>query len=90
VLIAGQTFTVNQSADACAFTVAPLNQSLGETGGAAAPISVTTASHCAWTAASNDAWLTIASGASGTGNGSVQVNVGANSGATRSADSSNG
>lgn len=81
--IAGQTFTVSQSADACAYTVAPLNQTLGETGGAATPITVTTASHCTWTAASNDAWLTIPSGTSGTGNGTVQVNVGANSGATR-------
>ena len=30
---------------------------------------------CAWTAASNDSWLTITSGASGNGNGSVAFSV---------------
>ena len=31
---------------------------------------------CAWTAASNDNWITVASGASGTGDGIVRINVG--------------
>ena len=36
------------------------------------------AGSCAWTAASNAAWITITAGASGTGNGSVSHNVAAN------------
>jgi uncharacterized protein (TIGR03437 family) len=39
-------------------------------------------SQCAWNAVSNDAWLTITSGASGTGNGRVNFSVAANPGAT--------
>jgi hypothetical protein len=47
-------------------------------------VSVTTGSSCAWTASSNAAWLTFASGATGTGNGTVSVTVASNgSGAQR-------
>lgn len=38
-------------------------------------------SACAWTASSNDAWLTLASGSSGNGNGRVTFNVAANASA---------
>ena len=38
---------------------------------------------CAWTAVSNVPWVTITSGNSGTGNGTVQYSVGPNSGAVR-------
>ena len=41
-------------------------------------VTVTTASHCTWSAASDRGWMTISSGASGTGNGAVTVNVTAN------------
>src|SRR5207244_12688899 len=40
---------------------------------------------CPWTAASNNGdWLTVTSGSSGTGNGSVTFSAAANSGAARS------
>ena len=42
------------------------------------------ATGCAWTAKSNAAWITVASGASGSGNGSVGYSVAANTGAARS------
>lgn len=38
---------------------------------------------CAWTAVSNNAWITITGGASGTGNGTVTYSITANSGAAR-------
>ena len=38
-------------------------------------INVTAATGCAWTATSNTAWLTINSGMSGSGNGTVSFNV---------------
>ena len=40
-------------------------------------------SGCAWTAVSNDSWLFITSGSSGSGNGTVQYNISANTGAAR-------
>ncbi len=47
-------------------------------------VQVTAGSGCAWTAVSNNtAWLTVTSGASGTGNGTVNYTVAANSGAAR-------
>ena len=38
---------------------------------------------CSWTAASNAAWITVTSGATGNGNGSVAFAVAANLGASR-------
>lgn len=72
--IAGQTFTVSQAAP-CVFTVAPLSQTISALGGSGTPVTVTTTSGCTWTAVSNDAWITITSGASGNGTGTVQFTV---------------
>ena len=47
-------------------------------------VNVITASGCGWTATSNAGFLSISSGASGTGNGTVSYQVTANSGASRS------
>ncbi len=44
---------------------------------------VTCVYDCNWTASSNSSWLTITSGASGTGNGTVNFNIAANAGASR-------
>ena len=46
-------------------------------------VTVTNGASCAWTATSNATWITIASGASGTGNGTVTFSVAANSGVAR-------
>src|SRR5204863_9163454 len=53
--------------------------------GATGTIPVTAASTCSWTAASSAGFLTVTSGASGTGNGSVGYSIAANAGAARSA-----
>ena len=75
--IAGQTFNVTQ-AGVCNFTIAPTAQNVVAAGGAQTA-TVTTTSGCAWTAASNNtSWMTITSGSSGTGNGTVAYNVTAN------------
>ena len=63
--------------------VAPLTYSPGASGGTA-NVDVSAAAGCAWTAASNAAWLTITSAASGTGNGSVTFSVAATTGPGRS------
>jgi hypothetical protein len=74
--IAGQTVTVTQSA-ACSFTVSPTTQTVVSAGGPAST-AVTTAAGCTWTATSNAAWITITSGSSGSGNGTVNYSSAAN------------
>jgi hypothetical protein len=81
--IAGRTFNVTQAASPpCSYNIAPGNQKVAPTGGTAT-VTVTTGSTCAWTAASNDSWLTVTSGASGVGNGSVTISVERNDGKDR-------
>ena len=41
-------------------------------------VTVTTAAGCTWTAVSQDLWIVITSGASGTGNGTVEYTVAPN------------
>jgi Putative binding domain, N-terminal/Viral BACON domain len=76
--IGGQTFTVNQAAGTCSFSLSPASWSV-VAAGASNSTSVTAATGCAWTATTNDpSWLTITSGASGSGNGSVNFTAAAN------------
>ncbi len=75
--IAGQLFPVTQSGAPCTFVIAPTNRSHGE-GQESAQVSVTAIDGCDWTAVSTNTWLTITSGASGTGNGTVNYTVAAN------------
>ncbi|HZR23279.1 MAG TPA: BACON domain-containing carbohydrate-binding protein [Vicinamibacterales bacterium] len=84
VTIGDQTFTANQAAAACSFSITPASQSVGASGGSAT-VNVTTGSWCSWTAASNDpTWLTVTSGASGTGSGTVTLAASANAAGARS------
>ena len=77
--VAGRTFTVNQDAAPCSYTINPTTQTFAATGGSGT-VGVTTAAHCAWTAVSNDSWIVVTTGASGTGNGTVAYTVAARSG----------
>jgi hypothetical protein len=84
--IAGQTFTVNQAAAPpapCTYSINPSSQSIAAAGGAGTSIGVTAGNGCAWTAATSDTWITITSGASGNGNGTVGFTIAANSGIAR-------
>src|SRR5262249_3676573 len=47
-------------------------------GGGTGSIAVTAAAGCSWTAASNASWITITSGSSGSGNGTVGYSVATN------------
>ena len=67
-----------RASGSCTYTVNPLNQSFTAFGGPGT-VTVTAAAGCAWTATSNDNWISITSGASGTGNGSVKFNAAQNS-----------
>ena len=75
--IAGRTFTVSQEAASCVFLVTPTVLELDKSE-QVQNITVTAAASCTWTAsvtAAHASWLTIQSGASGTGNGLVVVQI---------------
>jgi hypothetical protein len=72
--IAGETFTVNQAAGSCTYSINPTEQAINEKGGPIA-VAVSAGAGCGWTATSNESWITITDGASGTGNGTVRFNV---------------
>ncbi len=82
VTIAGQTYSVVQ-ASGCTFSIAPTSQAMPASGGASS-FTVNTSLSCAWTAVANAGWISVTSGASGNGPGTVQFAVAANSGAARS------
>lgn len=71
--------TVNPPAP-CTYSVNPTGSSMSAAGGAGS-FSVSTPSHCAWTATTADPWITITAGAGGTGNGAVSFSAAPNGGA---------
>ena len=73
VSLAGQTFTVTQAGN-CTFSISPTRKSFNANGGTGT-VNVTVSGACTWTAVSNDSWITINSGASGTGQGAVTYTV---------------
>ena len=78
ITVAGQTFTVNQAAGGCTFKLSPKSGKLKATGGAKTVKVSPNLSDCTWTAVSNDGFITITGGASGTGKGTVSYNVSTN------------
>jgi len=60
-------------------TISPDNQTFPATGGAGS-VSVTAQFSCSWTAVSNDSWITITNGATGTGSNFVNFTVASTSG----------
>jgi uncharacterized repeat protein (TIGR03803 family) len=80
--IAGQTFTVNQAAGGCTFKLSPKAGKIKAAGGSATVKVKPNFNDCAWTAVSNDSFIMITSGASGTGKGTVSYAVAANTNTT--------
>jgi hypothetical protein len=86
VTIGGQTHTVTQTAllaPQCNYSLNPTTQSAGAGAATGLTVAVTATNGCTWNAASNSNWITITSGNSGTGNGTVTFSVLANSGPAR-------
>ncbi len=71
--IAGETFTVTQTD--CSFSISPATASFTGDGGTGSVAVATSPSTCSWTAASNNSWLHVTAGSSGTGNGTVSYSV---------------
>ena len=61
----------------CSFSINPTSASFAAAGGSGS-VTVTTTAGCNWTAVSNNSFITITSGASGSGNGTVNYSVAAN------------
>ncbi|MBL8189997.1 MAG: hypothetical protein JNK38_18425 [Acidobacteria bacterium] len=64
----------------CSYSITPTSQLVNATGGLG-NINLMTANGCPWTAVSNASWITITSGASGSGPGLIGFTVAANSAA---------
>jgi hypothetical protein len=86
ILIAGQAFTINQAAvlPICTYTLSASGATVPVAGGTGS-FNVTASPGCTWTAVPGASWITITSGASGNGNGTVAFTVAPNPGATRTA-----
>jgi len=89
ITIAGLTFTFAQAAltgplpqTPCVYTLSQENQPVKAFGGKGS-FSLTTANYCGWSAVSNDTWITILTGDSGRGNGTVTFFVAPNFGPDR-------
>ncbi len=80
--IAGQAFSVIQSGQASGLTLSPTNQTVPAAGGVY-NVNVTAPSTTPWTATAGASWITILTGASGTGSGAVSYRVALNSGGAR-------
>ncbi|CAM2005342.1 BACON domain-containing protein [Acanthopleuribacter pedis] len=84
IQIADQTFTVNQTGAACSYTLSASSASFADTGGTGSFNITTNLQDCAWSAVTQDPWISITGGAAGTGNGSVSFSVSPNPGGARS------
>ena len=82
LLIAGHTFTINQDGAPCLYVLGPQSAEV-EAGGGAGIFEVNTAENCPWTAASNDAWVHVTAGRTGSGEGAVNFTVDPNPGPAR-------
>ena len=60
--------------DTCTYSLSPTSTTYTATGGTGS-VSVTTGSNCGWTASDSASWMTITSGSSGTGSGTVKYTV---------------
>ncbi|MBL8219605.1 MAG: S-layer homology domain-containing protein [Bryobacterales bacterium] len=70
------------AATGCSYSLGSSSYSAASAG-ASSTFSVTAGSGCNWTASSNNAWITVTSGSSGSGNGTVFFTVQPNTGALR-------
>ena len=78
ITAAGQTLTITQSGINCSFDLSSNTASFDSDGGSAT-VGMTSPTGCSWTASSNESWITITAGASGSGDGSIAYTVDSNS-----------
>jgi hypothetical protein len=87
VVVASRTLAVSQDAgspETCDLAVTPTEFSVPKQGSdVAVDVTVNHGTGCTWPAASNDAFITVKSGAAGTGTGQAVLSVAANTGVAR-------
>lgn len=80
--VAGQAVAVREEAQpACTVTLTPASASIGHSPFTGS-FTIASPSYCSWTAVSGASWLTVTSGAAGTGNGTVAYAADRNLGTT--------
>jgi len=77
IIIGGRVHTVTQSGVACSFTLSASSVSIGSAGGSRT-VNISAGTGCGWTAVSNASFITITSGTSGSGSGTVGFAVAQN------------
>jgi hypothetical protein len=77
IVIASSRVQLNQAGAPCSYSVSKSGDAIGAEGGRLS-FNVATLTGCNWSAATDAAWLTIASGQSGNSNGTVTVAVAPN------------
>ncbi|HEV2804153.1 MAG TPA: BACON domain-containing carbohydrate-binding protein [Chthoniobacterales bacterium] len=83
VTVAGKVVTITQEGISCNYTISPKNRSFTAEGESAF-VNMAAEDVCSWSAVSNDNWITITSGATGSGYGTIYYSVAANTtGASR-------
>ena len=80
--IGGQSFNIAQAAPACRIQLSAIAETFAGSGGRGT-VNVTTPPACTWTVSSNVPWISIISGASDSGNGTVTFSVQSNTGPAR-------
>lgn len=75
--VGGQSVSVTQQGLTCSYALQPASRTLDAAGGTAS-FDVNTDGACTWTAVPMATWLTIVSGGSGSGNGTVTYRAAAN------------
>jgi hypothetical protein len=82
LLIAGQPFTITQAGAACSLSLTNSSASVDESGGTFYVGVVSPSDSCTWSAATNQDWISLTSGANGNGGG-VSLTVAPNTGDPR-------
>lgn len=83
IYLNGKAISTETSWSGCSYSISPFSTSIAATSGTGT-ISVSSAAGCSWGASSNAGWITVTSGSSGSGNGTVGYSVASNSGSPRS------
>ena len=80
ITVAGQVFTFTQNAsEACSYQIIPTSASGASLGGSSAFSIQTSRESCPWQAVSNANWITLTGNVVGSGNGTVNYSLAANS-----------
>jgi hypothetical protein len=80
--IAGQRFTITQRGAPCSYVLNPSSAQL-DAGGGSGSFELNTPEACSWTATSNDGWLHVTAGQTGSGDGTVRFAADPNPGSAR-------